>query len=201
MSLVPLRYTAACPVQKQRRQVMGNEDKPKYLIDGFLEFLHRNRDNRGVMADLRHGASPRTRYRAWPHLAGIGCPLENQKERKILLLIGCGYAVLGGSGSHGNMGDALRGIALGSGSGMDGLTSFEGRFRRLLSCRTAEELCPVLYGIIRAAKQKGIAVNLRQLYWDLKKWDNDDDVKVKWASHYWGQKQETAEVKTEGGAA
>jgi CRISPR type I-E-associated protein CasB/Cse2 len=173
-----------------------------YVIDRFLEFLKEHTDDRGIMADLRHGLSEKTQDRAWPHLARNGCNLENEKERKVMMLIGSGYAMLKKTADSGNMGDTLRRIAQGQDKGdkEKGLKTFEGRFRRLLSCRTAAELCDRLSGILKAAERKDVDVNLKQLFWDLVKWDNPDrDVKVKWASHYWGTKDKTADTEKEGG--
>jgi CRISPR type I-E-associated protein CasB/Cse2 len=69
--------------------------------------------------------------------------------------------------------------------------SFDGRFRRLLSC-DREEICERLRPVILAARAKGIPINYEELYVDLCYWG--DNVKARWAREYWGasEVEETA---------
>lgn len=163
-----------------------------YPIDRFLRELQGYVDHkeRGPLADLRRGLSETTEHRAWPYLAAW-CYLTNDTDRAIWRTIGAGFATLQTSEASGNMGDTMHWLAIGDrrkkSERLDALTSFDGRFRRLLTCRTAEEVCRHLPGIIRAAKNKDVGVNFRQLYWDLVNWEKEKpDVKVQWASAYWG---------------
>jgi CRISPR type I-E-associated protein CasB/Cse2 len=90
---------------------------------------------------------------------------------------------------YGNMGETLRTIVLNEGNKEEALASFEPRFRRLLSCRTAEEVCKQLTVAFRAAKQKNVSISFRKLYWDLEYWENPErQVKIEWAKAYWGEK-------------
>ena len=153
-----------------------------YPIDRFMGAMNgwvegdKNNTNpkaRGILADLRHGLSEATQYRAWPHILRIYSKAFDIPQKKtIWLTIAGGTAMLldGKGEKFGNMGDTLRAIALGHGK--DGLASFESRFRRLLSCRLPEEVCQQLTGIFQAAKQKGVPINFRKLYWDLIHWGN-----------------------------
>jgi CRISPR type I-E-associated protein CasB/Cse2 len=68
------------------------------------------------------------------------------------------------------------------------LKSFDARFRRLLTCEDAVELCDRLRSIIQAADHKGIGVDYERLFWDLQTWHKPEKkVKLRWAESYWGQ--------------
>ena len=170
------------------------EAKEMTRIDRFLGRLNKyvDRQDRGALADLRRGFSEATEHRAWPYISPW-CDLTNKRERMIWTTIAAGFATLGGTSKSGNMGATLRAIALGGGGKKpdEALASFDGRFRRLLTCQTAEELCNHLPGVIRTAKQKGVPVDFHQLYWDLVFWTSDKrDVPVAWAAAYWGTQHE-----------
>jgi len=156
-------------------------------IDG--DGNNQNPKARGILADLRHGLSEATQYRAWPHILGINHKaFDTLRDKVIWLTIAGGMATLldGKNRSYGNMGATLRNIAIEQGK--EGLNSFGGRFRRMLSCRRPEEVCLQLTGVFRAAKQKGVPINFSKLYWDLIQWDNPErQVKIEWAKAYWGE--------------
>lgn len=152
-------------------------------INVLIHFLYVNKEDRGVMADLRRGLSETTQNRAWPHISQF-CDLRNKRERAVVQLIAAGFAIHGSSSSeNANFGSVMRRIAMGEGKGDEGLKTFESRFRRLLSASNAEELCDFLPGIIRTAETKGITVNFSRLYKDILYWSND--IKVNWAASFW----------------
>ena len=160
-------------------------------IDRFLADLAGavHRDDRGTLADLRHSFSEATSHRAWPHLAPY-CDLRDPRTRAIWSVVGAGFATLAPEGlarsSVGNIGATMRKLAVGDGkSDEKKLASFEGRFRRLLTCPSVEELCEHLVAVVRAAKAKGVAVDFRKLYEDLMGWENQE-VRIEWATAYWG---------------
>jgi CRISPR system Cascade subunit CasB len=155
--------------------------RPKERIEPFLAHLQKRSQERGMMADLRHGFSPTTEYRAWPHIARWCHNFQSDKERTILLTIGAGFALHGKTAANGNMGATLKKLA-------GGLPTFDARFRRLLTCTSAVELCEHLVGVLRTAKSKGITVDFAQLYEDLVFWG--EHKKVAWASTYWGVEEE-----------
>lgn len=166
-------------------------------IQPFLEYLEKHKGDRGLFADLRHGFSEGTEYRAWPHIAKW-CNLENAKERKIWLTVAAGFAYHKQSSRAGNLGSTVRKMALTGASGKldDVLKTFDARFRRLLTCQTTEEVCERLTGIIKAADRKGVPINFAQLYQDLWQFENPKrQIKIRWAAQYWGHD----EPKEEGG--
>ena len=171
-------------------------EKKESRIDGFIALLESyvRRGERGPLAELRRAFSRTTEHRSWPYLAQW-CDLTNETERIIWQTIGAGLATLGQSEQEGNLGDTMRRLAIGSRKDTENqnmaLKSFEGRFRRLLTCRTVAEVCERLPPIIRACKNKGVGINFRQLYWDLVSWgrsaDRAERVKLEWARAYWGE--------------
>jgi CRISPR system Cascade subunit CasB len=170
-------------------------DEHRKRIRRFLYYLKAQSEDRGMMADLRHGFSPGTEYRAWPHIAAW-CDLTHPREKVAWVTIGAAFASLKGDQSNaGNLGATLRRIALdgASGSPQDVLKSFDARFRRLLTCSDTKEVCERLPGIVRAAERKGIGVNLEELYCDLVYWH--ERVKLRWASAYWGARSENADER------
>lgn len=167
------------------------DEERRKPIDRFLAQLqgYVTRQDRGALADLRRGFSESTEHRAWPHLASW-CDLTSPRERAIWQTTAAGFATLEETVGHGNLGTTLRTIALGDGSRKphEALRSFDARFRRLLTCHAAEELCAHLPGILRAAKQKRVGVNFRQLHEDLTYWG--EKVRLRWAAKYWGAEPE-----------
>jgi CRISPR system Cascade subunit CasB len=155
--------------------------KAEEQADRLMAFLHRNKEDRGVMADLRCGFSPAKEHRAWPHIAQL-CRLELPWSRIPVQTVCAAFATHSDNAKTGNMGTAMQKIA---GKNKDGLASFEKRFQRLLSCDTKEELCDHLPAVVRMAKAKGIPVNYRQMYCDICWWEVSD-IKVRWASSFWG---------------
>jgi CRISPR type I-E-associated protein CasB/Cse2 len=158
-------------------------------IERFLDHLKQHAGDRGMMADLRHGLSAATEHRAWPHVAPW-CDLRNDRQRQIAVTVAAGFAILGHTVAGDTLGSVLRTLATGDGRGLDGLASFDGRFRRFLSCATAEEVCDHLPGVLRAAERKGVPIDLARLFKDLTFWN--DRVKVGWAQDYWGAVAEDA---------
>jgi CRISPR type I-E-associated protein CasB/Cse2 len=166
-------------------------------IDRFLDQLRQYmaRKQRGPLADLRRGFSKAGENRTWPYLASW-CDLTNKSQRAIWQTVAAGFATLEASSQIGNLGHTMRLLATGvrrqKGEQSDALKSFEGRFRRLLTCRTAQEVCERLPGIIRACKNKGVGLDFQRLYWDLVSWNSDKhDVRIEWAAAFWGVGWET----------
>jgi len=172
------------------------EQTKQSTIQQFLaklqQFVIPDQEDRGALADLRHGFSPGTEYRAWPYIASV-CNLQDDKQRHIWLTISAGFATHKATDRRaGNMGATLRALALQQLDESKGtpLKSFDARFRRLLTCDNAIELCDRLRGIILAAQRKGIAIDLERLFRDLQTWHKPEKkVKLRWAQSYWGQEE------------
>jgi len=144
---------------------------PKEPAARFLKYLGQLKNDRGAMADLRRALNPVQRPRAWPLLAQVGGIDEPRFE-----------TIAGLFGRHpeettaGNLGTTCMQL-----SGEH--KSFEGRFRRLLSC-DRDNVCEHVRPVVFAAAAKGIRVNHEQLFIDLWYWS--DAVKARWATEFWG---------------
>lgn len=148
----------------------------------FLEYLKRNRENPGVMADLRCALIPTREHRAWQYIARF-YKLGNDRERVAAATVAAAFGLQPECGGQWeNMGDVMRRIALGE-DGRNGLTTYSARFQRLLACDTPEELSQQLHGVFKAAKSHGIPVNHQNLLYDMFGWG--EKVKRRWAEHYW----------------
>ncbi len=168
-----------------------NEIQDCHDIDRFLNLVAGAvaRDDRGVLADLRCGFVEQRASKCWPHIANF-CDLRNDLERNVWEFVAAGSATVLGTKTTGNMGMTLRKIALGQG-GKDGLSSFEPRFRRILGARSAQVVCQLLRGVIRAAKAKSVDINFRTLYWDLIHWNQESrKVRESWATAFWAAERE-----------
>lgn len=168
-----------------------DEKSLRERIIPFFDYLGRHIEDRGMMADLRHGFSQTTGYRAWPHIACWCQNFQNARERKVMLTVAGGFAFHLKSVPGGNMGTVLRRIASGDAQGTEGLATFDGRFRRLLACSSPIELCDLLVSVLRAAERKGIPVDFAQLYEDLMYWG--EKKKVAWAGEFWTSGHNTSE--------
>ena len=167
-------------------------------ISNLLKSIHQaaspSHGDRGMLAALRRGFSEATESYAWPYLAPH-CDITDSRQRIIWQTVAGAAAILAPQGLErsgagvGNMGATLRKLAFGASSerGDKALSSFENRFRRLLTCQTTEELCRHIINPIRAASAKAIPVDVEQLFWDLQKWENPSEptTKLKWAQVYW----------------
>ena len=158
----------------------------------FLEYLKEHQEDRGMMANLRRGFNPDTADRAWPYLAHWPGFMK-ERDRVIYATVAAAFATHPDTTNRANLGDALRDIATDKEKGDEALRSFESRFRRLLTCETAQEVCERVGGVIRAAAQRGIPVNYVELFTDLFYWG--DRVKVRWAAAYWGAREQSEDTE------
>jgi CRISPR system Cascade subunit CasB len=157
----------------------SNEPEPKVTAAKVLAYLRELRNDRGAMADLRCALNPARRARAWPLLARVG-----GIDRPIYETVAGLFAYHPDETHSGNVGTTCRRLA-----GEN--NSFDGRFRRLLSC-DRDEIGERLRPVILAAKAKGIPVNYEALFADLVYWG--DTVKARWARDYWSAPVEAEEV-------
>ncbi len=137
----------------------------------LMDHLGKLKNDRGAMADLRCALSPGKVARAWPLLARVG-GIGNPRVETVAGLFAYHPQVT----DTGNLGTTCRLLAADN-------NTFDGRFRRLLSC-DRDEICERLRPVVLAAKARGIPVNYERLFSDLHYWS--DHVKASWAREYWG---------------
>jgi len=149
----------------------------------LLERLHKHKNNRGLMANLRCVLVDNKKHRAWPALNRLGVAIKDDNSAYIAGL----FATHPEETSAGNFGATCKAIEQKRGeerSDDSKLTSTERRFQHLLAAERAE-----LYGrilrLVLMAKSQGVPVNYEKLIPDLKFWGNR--TKTEWASVFWTQ--------------
>jgi CRISPR system Cascade subunit CasB len=149
----------------------------------LLERLHKHKDNREMMANLRCVFVDNKKHRAWPALNRLGIAIKDDDSAYVAGL----FATHPEETSTGNFGATCKAIEQKRGeqrSDDSKLTSTERRFQHLLTAERGE-----LYGrvlrLVLMAKSRGVPVNYEKLIPDLKFWGNR--TKTEWASVFWTQ--------------
>jgi CRISPR type I-E-associated protein CasB/Cse2 len=148
-----------------------NTFDPQEAGTRLLGHLRQLREDRGAMANLRGALKPAQHHRAWPLLGPVG-GIGNRRHEVVAGL----FAWHPDETDKGNLGTTCRRMAADS-------NTFDGRFRRLLTC-DRDEVCDRLAPIVFAAKAKGVPINYEQLFVDLCYWS--DNVRQRWAREFWG---------------
>lgn len=148
------------------------QSNPREIAVQLLAYLRQLKGDRGAMADLRCALSPTRLPRAWPLLGRVG-GIGNARIEVVAGL----FAYHPEETGAGNIGTTCRLLAAEH-------STFDSRFRRLLSCDHRDEVCERLRPVALAARAKGVPVNYEQLYVDLCYWG--DNIKARWAREYWG---------------
>ncbi len=149
----------------------------------LLERLRKNKDNRGIMANLRCILVDNKKHRAWPALYRLGIAIKDDDFAYIAGL----FATHPEETSTGNFGATCKAIEQKRGdkrSDDSKLTSTERRFQHLLTAEKSELHGRVLR-LVLIAKSQSIPVNYEKLILDMKFWG--DRTKTEWASAFWAQ--------------
>ena len=164
---------------------MSTKPRPPLPVAvSFLSYLQRYRKDRGAMANLRGALSDARRPNAWPLLAGFPDAIGSPAFETVAALWASGADL---SADGGNLGDTMAAL-------MKGNNSFEGRFKRLLTC-DRDEIAAHVASAVRAGQAKGLGVNYTQLLSDVLCWG--DDVKVRWARSFWGSTEADRGIDSE----
>ena len=157
-------------------------DTPAWNPAGFVaELIRRCGSDTAFRAAMRRADNPRTEVFAWPYLVKW-CDISKDHERLPFALIGA--AVAREDPEHDgkeDLGQLFRSCC----SDKDDMEREQHRFRRLIGCDNAIELCEVLRPVLRYLQGRvpgriGYAVLLRDvLYYGEK-------VKLRWAGHFFG---------------
>lgn len=140
----------------------------------FISYLRQSYGNdRGARAALRGALSESRRHRAWPLLGSFLNEEHNLRTYEIAAAL---WADADREAKGVDLGTAMRKLA-------GDLSSFEGRFKRLLACSRAE-VADQSAGIVRALHARGVGLDYTLLLSDFLWWG--DRVKVRWAQHFWG---------------
>lgn len=152
-----------------------------------IESLRKNKNDRGILANLRCVLIENKRHRAYPALHRLGVDITDLVSAHIAGL----YATHPEETSTGNIGNTCKAIEKADGKSRDEkLSPTERKFQYLLSA-SRDEIFDRITRVILMAKSQGIPVNYGQLEKDLRFWS--ERTKTEWASEFWS--------KATGGAA
>ncbi len=160
----------------------------------LLERLHKykEKDDRGMMANLRCVLVSSKKHRAWPALNRLGVEINNDNLAYIAGL----YATHPEHNpSIGNFGATCRSIMKRRDQNTDDkLSPTERRFQHVLTA-TREEVYGRILRMILQAKSEGLPVNYEKLESDLHFWG--DRTKTEWATAFWTSKTTDNQKETE----
>ncbi len=145
----------------------------------LLAHLRQYRQDRGALANLRGALKENQRHRAWPFLGRVG-GIGNPRYEIVAGLFA--HHPDGDDANAGNLGATCRRLAREN-------NTFDGRFRRLLTC-SRDEVCERIAPVIFAAKAKGVRVNYELLFADL--CYLTDRTREEWAREFWGDAEPVA---------
>ena len=149
----------------------------------ILERLRKNKDNRGMMANLRCILVDNKKHRAWPALNRLGIAIKDNNSAYVAGL----FATHPEETSSGNFGITCKTIEQKRGdkrSDDNKLTPTERRFQHLLTAER-DELYRRVLRLVLMAKSQGIPINYEKLIPDMKFWG--ERTKTEWASDFWTQ--------------
>lgn len=175
------------------------EEPKRFAIDDFLDEVKKHHDDRGYLARLKRGLAEGTEDQSWGVLAAQHFDFSNTVKRRVWASIGGLAAALVDSGllkteGRENMGAVMRQIMNADGKADENrMRTYETKLRRLLNCTSTVELCGLVVCVVRQAEAKGVAVNCRQLYFDLNGWDDSEKrekSRVRWAQSFYRDEQD-----------
>ncbi len=160
----------------------------------LLERLHKYKDDRGMMANLRCILVENKKHRAWPALNRLGVEINNDVSAYVAGL----FATHPEETSSVNFGATCKSIEQKRNekrSDDSKLTPTERRFQHLLSGERGTELNERVLRMVLMAKSQSVPVNYAKLETDLKFWS--ERTKTEWAAAFWTQ---GSQASTEEGA-
>lgn len=164
----------------------------------FLENLRKNKDDRGMMANLRCILVKSKKQRAWPVLDRVGVRIDDDVTAFVAGL----FATYpdGDSETAKNFGATCKATekARNESTSRDDkdkkLTSTERRFQHLLAADRYEIQDRVMRMVL-LAKSQGVTVNYGKLLHDLNYWG--DRTKTEWAAAFWTPGVEPAQEEAQ----
>ena len=159
-------------------------------MSSLLERLRKNKDNRGMMANLRCILVKNKKHRAWPALNRLGVPITEDVPAFVAGLFAT-YPE-GDSDALKNFGDTCKQIERArreettdfsdDNTKKKNLSPTERRFQHLLAA-DRKEIQDRVMRMVLMAKSKGVPVNYEKMSQDLKYWG--DRTKTEWAASFW----------------
>jgi len=158
-------------------------------IRAMVEWLQKNRNNKGTMADLRRALRTETKTRAWPYLSHF-CDLTKPREELVGRMV-CGlYALHPNNAIQGNFGASLRTLAVRRKD--PDLKVHERYLTNLVSARDGIDVCERLHFLVRMMHSEGVPIDYEKLAQDLYYWDHTTDpdrVRREWCMGYYQRRE------------
>lgn len=156
--------------------------------------LERCREDRGFAARLRRADNPDTEHYAYGVLASFNIALEDDRERRPHAVIAASLSRsrLGQDGSLG-LGEALRRCVESEEQG-------EARLRRMLACRSVEEICRMLRPLLTFIAARDAPLCHARLLEDMLSFRSEEArrrVCLRWAQEYYGRSASGADEENE----
>ena len=145
---------------------------------------YKQKDDRGIMADLRCVLVDSKKHRAWSALHRLGVAITDTNSAYIAGF----FAMHPNEATKGNFGNTCLIIEQKrreTRSKDNKLTPTERRFQHLLNAERGTELYGRLIRMVKLAKSNEVPVNYEQLKTDLKFWN--EQTKTEWADAFWSQ--------------
>lgn len=167
-------------------------------MSSLLERLRKNKDDLGMMANLRCILVESKKHRAWPVLNRVGVAIDNDVAAFVSGLF-ASYTE-GDSETSKNFGATCKAIerarneTISSADKDKKLTPTERRFQHLLAA-DRDEIQDRVMRMVLLAKSQGVALNYAKLLHDLKCWG--DSTKTEWAAAFWTPGVEPAQEEAE----
>lgn len=161
---------------------MENEKIKKFIIYA----IERSKKDSAFRTALKKADNSNTEYEAWEYLCEFGFDIENEYERKPVLLIASAIAKskILKDGKYG----LGKSIAIAYNNQKDGPA--KARLRRLLACENIDEACSVLRHILNFINSKCISLSYYDLLNDLLFWNYPEKIektKIKWAKEFYSK--------------
>jgi CRISPR system Cascade subunit CasB len=184
-----------------KEHTMERENKATSKAEAFVETVIKKLKGPDTSfgAILRRADNPATEYQSWEFLCRW-CRIDKNRERKPYALIGAALARVKpeADGSLG-IGQAIARCYSSEGA-FDGnkQPAARAKFRRLLACNSAEEVCTVLRPLLGLIASRKITLNYAGLLQDLlsgnklfdhNEWFNEK-IKTKWAQDFYYKKED-----------
>jgi len=148
--------------------------------------------NKGARAALRRASHDTTEYQSWEYLAPW-CDLERPEQRKSFALIASSIARANpdSDGVHG-LGKSLASAYSRENRKHEEQNSpARARLRRLLACKSAEEVVKFLRSTLRLLESRGVSIRYSEILRDLLFFNRyGENTKARWAKDFYGSLEE-----------
>lgn len=160
----------------------------KFDAKQIINWLEKNKDNTGMMSDLRKGLNDELKYKSWLHL-GVICDISNEWQESVARTISALFSIYRcHSPEFGNFGFSIRLLD-------QKLQSNSGKIlKRLMGINDINTLCLCLPHIVNMMKSKNIPINYERLCRDVFWWGYSSQSKEKWCESYHANKKDEEDV-------